>query len=228
MASSQYATFCPLSKACEIVEPKWSLLIMSEIWSGSTHFNEIRRGLPTMSPTLLSRRLRELEENGLVNRIQNPSSGEISYLSTSMGDELAPVAQSLAAWAHRHVDSEVSLRRLDARILMWNMRRKIDQTAMPRNRYSVIQFTFPELPKDQQNYWLISRPGQEIDLCTTDPGHSVDLFISADLKAMTSVWMGHSSLESELAHETVSMIGDPVLARSINAWMVKSIFAKVA
>ena len=177
MIQGNYANFCPLSKACEIVEPRWSLLVLGEIWSGATHFNEIRRGLPAMSPTLLSRRLKDLEKHGVIDRLENPASGEISCLSTLKGDELAPIARALGAWAHRNVDTNVLLRHLDARVLMWNMRRKVDVAALPRDRRSVVQFSFPELPKDEREYWLIFKPGGPVDLCVTERSMALSRFI---------------------------------------------------
>lgn len=225
MAHDGYNQFCPVAKVCEMLEPRWTLLILCEMWSGSTRFNEIRRGVPGISPTLLSKRLKEMEDRGLVTRTAHPQSGDINYKTTAIADELSPIIHALGAWAHRNIDSELSLERLDARLLMWNMRRKIDTTMLPKSRRSVIQFTFPELPKATQSYWLIARPGFPVDLCTLNPGHDVDLFVTADLKALTSAWMGWSSLQSELARDKICLIGDPSLASSIGRWMVTSSFA---
>jgi hypothetical protein len=143
-----------------------------------------------------------------------------------MADELEPIIGALGKWAHRNVDAEVTLENLDARLLMWNMRRKIDARALPPSRRSVIEFTYPELPKDEQNYWLICKPGTPIDLCSLDPGHDVDLFVSADLKAMTSAWIGFSTLEREISRGKISLIGDRAIAASVDSWLVRSSFAR--
>jgi DNA-binding HxlR family transcriptional regulator len=226
MTIDGYNQFCPVAKACEVLEPRWTLLLLREMWSGSTHFNEIRRGVPTMSPTLMSKRLREMEANGLVIRRNNPTTGDITYTTTKMADELEPIVSELGRWAHRNVDAEVTLENLDARLLMWNMRRKIDASALPPSRRSVIEFTYPELPKDEQNYWLICKPGTPVDLCSIDPGHDVDLFVSADLKAMTSAWIGLSTLQGEISRGKISLIGDVSIAASIDSWLVRSSFAR--
>jgi DNA-binding HxlR family transcriptional regulator len=225
MSNDCYNHFCPVAKACEVLEPRWTLLILSEIWSGSSRFNEIRRGVPGISPTLMTKRLREMEEHGLITRFENSASGEISYRSTAIADELAPIVHALGEWAHRNIDADVTLERLDARLLMWNMRRKIDAKAMPPARRSVIKFTYPELPKAEQSYWLIAKPGVPIDLCLIDPGFDVDLFVTADLKALTSAWMGYSSLQAQIARDKIMLIGNPDLAASINHWMVRSSYA---
>lgn len=225
MQDEGYNQFCPIAKACELIEPRWTLLMLSEMWSGSTHFNEIRRGVPGMSPTLMSKRLKQMEVNGLVTRLANERTGEITYLTTRIADELAPIVRDLGRWAHRNVDADVTLEKLDARLLMWNMRRKIDPTALPRRKRCVIEFTYPELPRDESRFWLVNKPGEMVDLCLIDPGYDVDLYITAELKAMTSAWMGLSGLKDEIDRGAISIIGDREIAMRIDAWMVRSSFA---
>lgn len=225
MSNDGYNLFCPISKACEILEPRWTLLVMGEMWSGSTRFNEIRRGVPGMSPTLLSKRLKEMEYNGLIQRTENPTTGEIHYQITQMGLELQPIALAMGKWANRHIEADVTLEKLDARLLMWNMRRNITTANWPKQQRTVIQFTYPELPRDVQSYWLISKPGLYLDLCSEDPGHNVDLYVTADLKAMTSAWIGFSTLAAEIARGKISLIGDKTLSQTMSSWMVQSAFA---
>jgi DNA-binding HxlR family transcriptional regulator len=225
MVNDGYNQFCPVAKACELIEPRWTLLLLCEMWSGSRRFNEIRRGVPGMSPTLMSKRLREMESNGLITRSENKNTGDIHYKTTKLADELEPVVHALGAWAHRNIDADVTLEKLDARLLMWNMRRKIDSTALPQSKRSVIEFTYPELSKEEQHYWLIAKPGTPVDLCSIDPGHDVDLFVSADLKAMTSAWMGLSSLKAEISQGKISLVGDPAIAGAIEDWMIRSSYA---
>jgi DNA-binding HxlR family transcriptional regulator len=223
MPHEGYNLFCPVAKACEVLEPRWTLLLLCEMWAGSTRFNEIRRGVPGVSPTLMSKRLKEMEERSLVVRSVEGPDGAIHYRTTAMADELEPIVHALGQWAHRNIDADVTLERLDARLLMWNIRRKIDVAALPRRRI-VIQFIYPELAKDERNYWLIAKPGAEVDLCTADPGHPVDLFVTADLKAITSAWMNLSSLDGEIARGRIELVGDPAMIRSVSAWMVRSSF----
>ena len=226
MTNECYDSFCPIAKACEIIEPRWTLLILSELWQGAARFNEIRRGLPGISPTLLSKRLKEMEHNGLISRIETVSAGESGYVTTEMADELKSVVHAFGKWAHRNIDVEVSLEKLDARLLMWNMRRKIDVLALPKSKITVIQFTYPELAKDQRDYWLVAKPGQPVDLCLLDPGHDVDLFIRAELKAMTSAWMGWSNLHREIDAEKIVLIGNTKLVSTLEKWMARSSYAE--
>jgi DNA-binding HxlR family transcriptional regulator len=228
MSNDSYNQFCPVSKACEIIEPRWTLLILCEMWQGSTRFNEIRRGVPGMSPTLMSKRLKELELRGIINRTEDQSTNEIHYTMTSMGNELQPIIHALGKWAHRNIDADVTLENLDARLLMWNMRRRINTVTFPKRKRTVIQFTYPELPEAEQRYWIIAKPDSDVDLCSVDPGFDVDLFITADLKAMTSAWMGHSTLRAQIALEKIVLIGNRTLADTIDHWMVRSSMAIAA
>ena len=228
MSNDGYNQFCPVSKACEIIEPRWTLLILCEMSCGSTRFNEIRRGVPAISPTLMSKRLKELELRGIINRTEDQSTNEIHYTMTQMGNELQPIIQALGKWAHRNIDADVTLEKLDARLLMWNMRRKINTVTFPKHRRTVIQFTYAELPADEQRYWIIAKPGTAVDLCSVDPGFDVDLYINADLKAMTSAWMGHSTLRAQIVAEKIVMIGNRTLADTIDHWMVRSSMAIAA
>lgn len=220
-----YNLFCPVSKACELLEPRWTMLILQEIWNGGLRFNEIRRGVPGISPTLLSKRLKEMEGNGLICRFENRATGDISYRATAMADELQPIIVQLGQWAHRHIDKDLTLEHLDAKVLMWNIRRTIDASAMPKARRWVVQFLFPELDKTDQSYWLIWRPGTEVDLCLNDPGHDVDLYVNCDLRALTEAWMGFSTLRRELGRDRIVLVGDPVLKSTFEHWMVPSLYA---
>ncbi len=220
-----YSQFCPVSKACQLIEPRWTLQILCEMWLGSTRFNDIRRGVPRMSPTLLSRRLKDMERQGLIERSQGRFTKDVTYTTTVFANELQAIVFELGKWAHRNVDAEVSLDNLDAKLLMWNMRRKVDTAALPAKRQSVVQFIYPELPPQERNYWLIAKPGIPVDLCLIDPGHDVNLYITADLHAMASAWIGHSTLQNEIAKEKIKLIGDRALANSIENWMVRSAYA---
>jgi DNA-binding HxlR family transcriptional regulator len=225
MTENCYISFCPTAKVCEIIEPRWTLLILCEMWSGSTHFNDIRRGVPAISPTLLSKRLKELEGHGLLTRKPDRTGSGYTYHLTRIAMELEPIIDQLGDWAHRNIDTDVRLERLDARVLMWNMRRKVNTAVLPRTRRTVIQFIYPELPEEGRNYWIIARPGFPIDMCMIDPGQDVDLYVTADLRAMTSAWMGLSTLQAEMNRGKIDLVGDATLINSIGDWMVRSKYA---
>lgn len=227
MSVSTYPRFCPVAMAASLLEPRWTMLVLCEMWSGSTRFNEIQRGVPGMSPGLLSKRLREMEDNGLVVRQDGGRGGRAEYLTTPLADELEPMIRALGEWAHRNIDCEVSLQDLDARLLMWKIRSKIDLLQLPK-RKSVIQFILHDAPNETAQYWLVARPGEETDLCYTDPKFDVDLYVVCELRALTSAWMGHSTFEAEIDKGRITLTGHDLMARTLTKWLMRSSFAEVA
>ena len=219
--ASLYGQFCPVAMAAELLATRWTMVVLGEMLSGSTRFNEIRHGVPRMSSALLSKRLRELQRAGVVTR----RGGE--YVLTASGRDLAPIIQGLGRWALRWVDSDCSLSNLDVRLLMWNMRRNLRVDRTPGRRV-VIEFHFPELAQDEGHYWLIVAPDQPIDLCSLDPGHDVDLLVTSDLRAMTSAWMGMSEFEVELEADRIRLDGDAHLATTFTRWIGRSGLASKA
>lgn len=218
-----YSQFCPVSMAAEIVCTRWTPLVLRELLCGSTRFNDLRRGVPKMSPTLLSKRLRELESSGVVVVTPRPDGGT-EYCLTDMGEDLRPIVMALGIWGQRWVESRVSLRKLDPSLLMWDMRRWLTPAPAP-TRQSTIQFQYPELPASQRNWWLVIETDGNVDLCSQDPGHEIDLLVRGTLRAMTSVWMGVSSLDAEMLSGRLTLDGDPAMMRSFGKWLGRSPFA---
>lgn len=213
--ASIYGQFCPVAMGAELLATRWTLVVLGEMLSGSTRFNEIRRGVPRMSSALLVKRLRELEAAGVLARAGS------EYILTPAGREIAPIVHSLGRWALRWVDSECSLGNLDPRLLMWNIRRNLRPDPMPDRRV-VIEFRYPELSADQQRFWLIVTPGSPVDLCSIEPGHEIDLLVTADLRAITSAWMGMSDFAEELAAGRIELDGNSLLSTSFSRWIGRS------
>jgi DNA-binding HxlR family transcriptional regulator len=227
MTNSQYGLFCPLAMACEILEPRWTILILGEMSGGASRFNEIRRGVPGISPTLLSRRLREMEANGLVERLEDPGKGTVDYIRTPKATELQPALRMLAEWAYKHIESEVALDDLNPDYLMWNIRRKLDASQFPKRRV-VIRFHFTDVVEERASNWIIARPSDVVELCMTDPKFDVDLYVDANSRALASVWMGYSTLRAEMSRDRIFLSGDPYLTKTIDRWLVRSSYAAAA
>ena len=227
MAESSYGQFCPVAMAAEVLGARWTLLLLRELVVGSTRFNELRRGLPRMSPALLSKRLKELEVAKVVRRVPvKGESGTFEYQLTEAGRELKPVIEAIGCWGQRWVDLEASLQNLDPELLMWDMRRNIDPRPMPRKR-SVIQIIFSGLPVGRRNWWIVVEPGKEVDLCSVDPGFEVDLYVSTDLRTMTEVWMGYTSIARARDQGKLFVTGSEELERASGSWLTLSAFARV-
>ena len=219
-----YGQFCPIAMASEIVCSRWTALVLREMMCGSTHFNDLRRGLPRMSPTLLSKRLKELEQAGVIAQRRTGKGGGAKYELTESGKDLRGVIMSLGLWGHRWIESSISLKNLDPSLLMWDMRRNIAPAVLP-DRRCVVHFIYPELSTGRKLWWLVIESGK-VDLCYVDPGYDVDLYVRGSLRSMTSVWMGVTTLKAEIDAGNITLTGDKTVARSMSEWLGLSPFAK--
>ena len=225
MAEQSYNQFCPVAMAAEILCTRWTVIVLRELIAGSTRFNELRRGVPRMSPALLSQRLKELEAAGILIRESGPEHGVFEYQLTAAGRELGPIVEAFGVWGQRRIESELSLQHLDVQLLMWDMRRNLNITPMPKKR-SVVQFSYPELTAAQRSWWLIVDPEDSVDLCSIDPGFDVDLYVSVDLRTMTAIWMGLDTVRAAVASRRMMLTGDRQLATAMQSWLGLSPFAK--
>lgn len=226
MTQGSYGQFCPVAMASEILCTRWTMLVLRELICGTTRFNDLRRGVPRMSPALLSQRLKDLEAAGIVvKRAVKGEKGVYDYKLTPAGEELEPLVMAFGVWGHRWVSSKVSLEQLDPQLLMWDMRRRLNPEPMPPQR-SVIQFRYPELPAQQRAWWMIVEPDEEVELCGVDPGHDVDLYVSCDLRTMTAIWMGQDTVRAAVDAKRLMLTGDRKLAANMQKWLGLSGFAK--
>lgn len=221
--TASYGQFCPVAMAAEIVCTRWTALVLRELLCGSQRFNELRRGVPRMSPTLLSKRLKELEQAGIVAVARDPTGG-VSYALTPAGEDLREIVMALGFWGQRWVETRRSLSKLDPSLLMWDMRRHLDPTPMPPRRCTIL-FRYADARPGQRDWWLVVE-GRTVDLCSADPGFEVDLYVDGALRSMTAIWMGLSTVPAEVAAGRLEVTGDAALARSMQAWLGLSPFAK--
>lgn len=226
MAEGSYQQFCPVAMAAEVLCTRWTIVLLREFIAGSTRFNELRRGVPRMSPALLAKRLRDLEAAGVITRTPVDGEAEIyEYRLTPAGRDLRPVVEAMGIWGQRWVESAASLHNLDPNLLMWDMRRNLDTRPMPRTR-STIQFIYGELPESRRHWWLIVEPEKGVDLCSVDPGYDVDLYVSTDLRTMTEIWMGYKSVARARDEGRLQATGSRKLEDALQAWLGLSPFAK--
>lgn len=228
MADRGYGQFCPIAMASEVLGTRWTMLVVRELLCGSSRFNELRRGLPRMSPALLSKRLSELENLGVVERRFGGEHGGPTYHLTEAGEELRPVIMSMGSWGQRWLETQLSLKNLDPSLLMWDMRRNLNPTPLPSRRVT-IQFLYQELTRGQREWWLIvDNAAQDgaVDLCMIDPGHDVDLYVVTDLRTMTAIWMGITTVREARDSGRLRLTGMPELASRMEQWLGLSPFAQ--
>lgn len=217
-----YGQFCPVSMAAEVLCTRWTPLIVRELLCGTTRFNDLRRGVPRMSPALLSKRLKDLEKAGIVTVARQ--AGTVEYNLTPAGEDLREIIMGFGFWGARWVESQLSLRNLDPSLLMWDMRRNLVLEPLPPRRCT-IQFQYPELPANRKNFWLVVDAGT-VDLCGFDPGYEVDLLIRSALRTMTAVWMGIAKVQQEIEAGNIEIDGDRAIGDAIQDWLGLSPFAK--
>jgi hypothetical protein len=133
---------------------------------------------------------------------------------------LRPVVELLGAWGHRWARSRLNKEDLDAGLLMWDMRRSVDPAVFPDHRI-VVQFEYPDAPKGARDWWLVSENG-EIDLCLTDNGFDVDVFIKSSLRAMTEVWICERRFEDAVNAGDIEVAGNPGLTPKLQGWLRSS------
>lgn len=223
---TSYGQFCPVAKAAEIIATRWTPLILREMVLGSSHFNDIHRGVPLMSRTLLSTRLKELERIGVIKRVSSRGRNATEYQLTGMGNELKPIIIALGAWGQKWVESAYESDDWDAGVLMWDIRRRINVQALPPER-TVIQFDFDDAPKEMTRWWIVIE-NDDADLCQRDPGFDVDLYVSSDVQTLSRVWIGQRKLSKEIAADRIYLSGDKKLIRTIAKWFTLAKINEVA
>ena len=217
-----YNQFCPVAKGAEIFNERWIPLIIREMMCGSRRFNDLKRGNPMMSPSLLSQRLKFLEQAGVVEKkIGKGESAE--YSLTESGRDLGEVVTRLGLWGLKWARSRLTKDDYDPQLLMWDIRRRIDTSAFPAERV-VMSFMFRDMPASRRAYWLIVDDG-EVDLCIKFPGFDVDLAFITTSKTMADIWMGHTTIRKEIRNGNLSLEGGKALKKNIDDWFTYSVFS---
>src|SRR6185312_11624105 len=219
---STYGQFCPIAKAMELLDERWTLLVVSELLRGSAHFNELRRGLPKMSPALLSKRLKSLARAGVVERIE--IDGRTSYSLTPCGQELGGVVGALGAWGIRWI-GELGDADLDPHLLMWDIRRTISVDAWPRAR-TVLAFNLIDVDRKSAHWWLMVSEGVA-DICDFDPGYEVTATVETSLLTLTKIWRGDASWSRAMLNGDLTIHGTADARRAVPGWLGQSLAAAV-
>jgi DNA-binding HxlR family transcriptional regulator len=218
-----YSQFCPVAKGAEVFNERWTPLIIREMMCGSKRFNELKRGNPMMSPSLLSQRLKFLEQAGVIEK--KARKGESAeYFLTQSGKDLGEVVVRLGLWGLKHARSRLSPEDYDPQLLMWDIRRRIDVGDFPQRRV-VMSFMFQDMPSNRRAYWLVVDHG-EVDLCVKFPGFDIDLAFVTTSKVMADIWMGYSSMKKAIREKKLSLAGAGALKSSIDDWFSYSLFSK--
>jgi len=219
---SEFGQFCPIALASEVLTQKWMLLIVRELNAGATRFNEIRRGVPRISSTLLKQRLDQLELAGILQKSPRKKGPGDDYLLTEAGKELKAVLGSVGEWGQRWA-RDISPDDLDPGWLVWSMHRRLATSKMPGSR-TVLEFEFMDAPEKQRSFWLVC--GDNVEVCVKHPGFDTDLRIQTKVITMAEVWRGIRPIQPELKSGRIKLVGKSNLKRDFPGWLLLSMFAR--
>ena len=218
-----YGQYCPLALAAELLCERWTLLIVSRLLDGCTQFNAIHRGVPRISPSLLARRLQELERAGLVVRGAASRGRPREYRVTQAGRDLEPIVEQLAVWG-QHWGRDMRVDDFDPAFLVWSMHLQLDAARMPPGR-TVLEFEFPDAPQTPRRFWLVNENGA-VDMCFTDPGYDVDLKVTSGIRVFIEAWRGIRDLRAEMRAGRIRVIGPSQMRRELPEWLRLSSLAR--
>lgn len=212
-----YGQFCPIAKAAELFCERWTALVIRNIGVGSHRFSDIQRGVPLMSSTLLNQRLRQLVAEGVVERRKAPGGRTWRYHLTEAGMDFMPLVEGLGTWGQRWTRRDLTAGEMDLGLLIWGLEHCVDPKAFGAGQ-TVVQLEFTDQPAHKACYWFLNEDGSK-DLCVTDPGFEIDLYLAATLRDMIHVYRGDVSLATALADGRLEAIGAKHATARLAAWL---------
>lgn len=215
------AQFCTVARSAEVLCERWTPLVLRELLCGSRRFNDLHRGVPRMSSSLLAQRLRRLEDFGIVQRSAHGKVWE--YSLTPAGEDLRPIIMALGHWGARWIGTRLRKEELDPGLLMWDMRRSVRIAEFPPQPV-VVQFRFRDARAGEKQWWLVVADG-EADLCRDDPGREVTVVVDATVRALTEVWTGDRAPEQAVQTRDMRVEGTRRDVARLWTWLGSSAFA---
>lgn len=220
-----YGQFCPVAKAAELFCARWTPLIIRDLAFGATRFGELQKGIPLASPTLLARRLRELEAEGVVARRRTRSGRRWTYHLTPAGEELVPLMMALGTWGRRWSRRELEAHEADVGLLVWALERGAHPESFGGGR-TVVELQLTDQPSSRRRWWFVNEDGR-CELCLHDPGFEVDLYLVTTLGDMIRIWRGDLSLTAALERGRLVAHGAAPARRALRRWLGISPLAHV-
>ncbi|MCT8971297.1 winged helix-turn-helix transcriptional regulator [Microbaculum marinisediminis] len=212
-----YGQFCPVAKASEVFCERWTALILRELATGATRFAQVQRGVPLASPTILSRRLKALEAEGIVERRRSKTGRSWTYHLTPAGQDFAPIVEALGIWGQKWSRRTLQEHEIDLGLLLWALEKDVRPQAFGRGR-AVVHFDFHDRPLRQRHWWFVNENGA-CEMCVDDPGHEVDLHLTVSLPDMIYIWRGDLSLSHALESGRLEADGSTPMRRHLRDWL---------
>ena len=212
-----YGQFCPVAKAAELFCERWTPLIVRDLAAGATRFSELQRGVPLMSPTLLSRRLKQLQAEGVVERRRSVAGKSWTYHLTPAGREFVPLVEALGIWGQRWSRRQLAEAEVDLGLLIWGLERSVRPDAFGATR-SVVRLELTDQPAAKTLWWFVNQDGR-CELCLEDPGFEVDLYLACTQVTMIYVVRGDISLARATDSGRLEAIGSAAARRALGTWL---------
>jgi DNA-binding HxlR family transcriptional regulator len=220
-----YGQFCPIAKAAELFCERWTALIIRDLAAGVARFSELHRGVPLMSPTLLSRRLKQLEAEGVVERRRGPGHRSFTYHLTNAGLEFAPLVHALGVWGQRWSRRQLADDEIDLGLFLWTVESCAKADAFGAGR-TVVRLELTDQPVAKRLWWFLNQEGR-CELCLKDPGFEVDLYVSSTLPTMIYVIRGDVTLARAMTEGMIEALGMSAAQRCLGGWLDVSPLSKV-
>lgn len=218
-----YGQFCSVARALDLLGERWTLLIVRELLSGSRRFADVRRGIPRISRTMLSARIRELLDAGVIAREEDD--GGPGYALTPAGLELAAVVRDVGTWGQRWLPRELRPSELDIPPLLWDIRRRVRRERLPEPPL-VVRIELTDVRGAAARHYLLLRR-TEVSLCTVNPGFPEELILRADRRTLVGWWRGDLTLTQARA-SGLALEGRREWVRAFPDWFERYVFADVA
>lgn len=221
---NQIGSLCPTLKASDIIGDKWILLILREFFLGAHRYSEIQNALPNISPTVLSKRLKTMQKNGLIVHEKSVGQQKGRYFLTPSAKELGPIIDQLARWGLRWARDQMCDINIDAGAFMWDFHRTMRADQLPDGTHVICVILTDQ--SDANKWWVIVN-NATVDLCNEDPGRDVGLYVTATLTALAEVWMGDTPLATALKSKDIVLSGVGYLQKGAEAWFPYSRYIEV-
>ena len=221
-----YRQFCPIALTAEIICKRWTPLVLRALFCGARSYSDIQGGVPDMSSATLSQRLKELEHANIIERPKSASGQRSEYRLTEAGMKLFPILEAMGDWSQDWLRRDITAERnLNPDVLFWELRQLNIAHGKPVESRRVAEFLVTEASGRQKYYWLVFEP-DDIDVCHKDPGHAVDLWVTAHIRSLVEVWLGHVPLARALDEGRVTLDGPPGEIAAFRDWFMLSHFSR--
>lgn len=211
-----YGQFCPVAKAAELFCERWNALIIRDLAGGPRRFSELKRGVPLMSPSLLSSRLKWLAEEGVLTR-RPATGGRSEYLLTEAGREFVPLVEALGVWGQRWTRRALQEHEIDLGLLVWSLESGADPGAFG-DRRCLIRMELTDQIDSKRLWWFLNENGR-CQLCLGDPGGGVDLYLAITLPDAIRVVRGDITPARAIASDRLEVIGETWARPALDAWL---------